>query len=154
MRYTVWHGRKKDGFVWQSRCPTNSFSPSLKKACHNGSKVPAVNVRYAPDCVAKLFLGVRTKFSRGAGAPILKSRGGSHDQSDFQPAACVSSLQGIGLPKTRFDGHAAKFCRHLIFEFCNTIPPKADIGRRYSHVRFRPIAETRTHPFALNLQDR
>jgi hypothetical protein len=28
---------------------------------------------------------------------------------------------GIVLLKTRFDGNAAKFCRHLIFEFCNTI---------------------------------
>ena len=73
------------------------------------------------DCVVKLFLGVRTKFSRGAGALIFKSCGGSHDQSDFQPAAFVSSLQGIGSRKPRFDGHAAKFCRHLIFEFCNTI---------------------------------
>jgi hypothetical protein len=79
------------------------------------------------DCVAKLFLGVGTKFSRGAGALISKSCGGSHDQSDFQPAAFVSSLQGIGLPKTHFDGRAAKFCRHLIFEFCNTIGQKRPI---------------------------
>jgi hypothetical protein len=81
----------------------------------------SLDVRYASDCVAKLFLGVRTKFSRGAGALILKSCRGSYDQSDFQPAAFVSSLQGITSQKTRFDGHAAKFCRHLIFEFCNTI---------------------------------
>jgi hypothetical protein len=30
----------------------------------------------AHDCVAKLFLGMRAKFSRGAGALILKSCGG------------------------------------------------------------------------------
>jgi hypothetical protein len=35
---------------------------------------------------------------------------GSHDQSDFQPAARVGSLQGIGSPKTRSDRCAAKFC--------------------------------------------
>jgi hypothetical protein len=87
-----------------------------------------LHVRYRPDCVAKLFLGVRTKFSRGAGAFILKSCGGSHDQPVFQPAAFVSSLQGISSPKTRFDGHAAKFWRPLIFEFCNTIGRKADMG--------------------------
>jgi hypothetical protein len=80
-------------------------------------------------------LGVLTKFSRGADALILKSCGGSHDQSDFQPTAFVSSLQGIGSPKTRFDGHAAKFCCHLIFEFCNTIGDKADIARSCRHVR-------------------
>ena len=78
--------------------------------------------RFGGESVAKLFLGVCAKFSRGAGALILKSCGGSHDQSDFQPAAFVSSLQGIGSRKTRFDGRDAKFCRHLIFEFCNTIP--------------------------------
>jgi hypothetical protein len=88
------------------------------------------------DCVAKLFLGVRINFFRGAGALILKSRGGSHDQSDFQPATFVSSLQGIGLPKTRFDGHAANSCRHLIFEFCNTIGLSADITNWVCHVRF------------------
>jgi hypothetical protein len=86
------------------------------------SAAPTVRfrVRFRRDCVAKLFLGARTKFSRGAGALILNPcGGGSHDQSDFHPAAFVSSLQGIGSPKTRFDGHLSKFCRHLIFEFCN-----------------------------------
>jgi len=75
------------------------------------------------DCVAKLFFGVRTKFSRTAGAPFRKLCGGSHDQSDFQPAAFVRSLQGIGLSNTGFAGRDANFGSQLIFEFCNTIGP-------------------------------
>jgi hypothetical protein len=81
------------------------------------------NVRFSPDCVAKLFLGVRAKFFRGAGALARKLCRGSHEESDFQPAAFVSSIRGIVSPKTRFDGRATKFCRPLIFEFCNTIHP-------------------------------
>jgi hypothetical protein len=50
--------------------------------------------------------------------------GGSHEQSDFRPAAFVSSLQGIVSPKIHFDGQIAKFFRTLIFEFCNTIGHK------------------------------
>jgi len=46
---------------------------------------------------------------------IRKLCGGPHDQSDFQPAAFASSLQGIRLPNTGFDGRAAKFFRQLIF---------------------------------------
>jgi hypothetical protein len=73
------------------------------------------------DCVAKLFFGVCAIFSRGAGAFARKICGGSHEQSDFQPAAFVSSLQGIVSPKIHFDGQIAKFSRTLIFEFCNKI---------------------------------
>ena len=80
------------------------------------------------------FLRVRTKISRGPGALILKARRGSYDQSDFQPAAFVSSLQSVRSPKTRFDGHAAKFCRHLIFEFCNTIGGIADTANLWAIV--------------------
>ena len=47
------------------------------------------------DCVAKLFFGVCAKFSRGAGARAQKLCEGSHDRSDFQPAAFVSSSQGM-----------------------------------------------------------
>ena len=60
------------------------------------------------------------------------------DQSGFQPAAFVSSLQGIGLPKTRFDGRAAKFCRDIIFEFCNTIHPIPAAPSRALRGRFGP----------------
>ena len=52
---------------------------------------------------------------------------GSHNQSDFQPAAFVCSLKGTGLPNISFGGREAKFCRHLIFQFCNTIEGRADI---------------------------
>jgi hypothetical protein len=86
------------------------------------------NVRFREDCVAKLFLGVGTKFSSAADALVGKSCGGSHDQSDFQRAAFVSSLRGIGLPNIGFDRCAAKFYRQFIFEFCNTITSTADIG--------------------------
>ena len=36
-----------------------------------------------------------------------------------KPAAFVSSLQGIVLPKIYFDGQITEFWRPLIFEFCN-----------------------------------
>jgi hypothetical protein len=80
---------------------------------------------YASDCVAKLFFGARANFSRGAGAFVRKLCSGSREQSDFQPAAFVSSSQGIVSPKIHFDGQISKFSRPLIFEFCNRIPPKA-----------------------------
>ena len=76
-------------------------------------------------CCETLFGGVHKIFQRRWCAHLKIMWGVSHDQSDFQPVAFASSLQGIGLPKTRFDGHNAKFCRHLIFEFCNTIFPTA-----------------------------
>jgi hypothetical protein len=80
---------------------------------------------FTPDCVAKLFFRVCANFSRGAGAFARKLCRGSHERSDFQPAAFVSSLLGIVSPKIHFDGQIAKFPRALIFEFCNTIPHKA-----------------------------
>jgi hypothetical protein len=75
------------------------------------------------DIVAKLFFGVRADFSRGTGALARKLCRGSHEESDFQLAAFVSSIRGIVSPRTRFDGRATKFCWTLIFEFCNTIGP-------------------------------
>jgi hypothetical protein len=89
---------------------------------------PVWHVRYRPDCVAKLFSGARANFSRGAGALAPKLCRGSLEQSDFQPAIFVGLLQGIVSAKICFDGHPAKFSGHLIFEFCNTIGRKADMG--------------------------
>src|SRR5271169_3861604 len=77
--------------------------------------------RYRGDCVAKLSFGVRANFCNGAGAFARKLCRGSHEQSDFQPAAFVSSSQGIVSPKILLDGQIAKFFRTLIFQFCNTI---------------------------------
>jgi hypothetical protein len=74
-------------------------------------------------CCKTLF-AVRANFCRGTGALARKLCTGSHEQSDFQPCAFVSSISGIVSPKTRFDGRATKFCRPLIFEFCNTIGHK------------------------------
>ena len=69
------------------------------------------------------FLGC-VQFFQGRWCAHLKIMWGAHDQFDFQPAAFVGLLQGIGSRKARFDGHAAEFSRRVIFEFCNTIPGK------------------------------
>jgi hypothetical protein len=83
----------------------------------SSTAAPAKEFRgsYTPDCVAKLFFGVGANFSRGADALARKLCRGSHEQSDFQPTAFVSSLQGIVSPKIHFEGQIAKFSRPLIF---------------------------------------
>jgi hypothetical protein len=41
--------------------------------------------------------------------------GGTREQSDFQPAGFVDSLQGIGVPIAGFDGRLTRFGRHPLF---------------------------------------
>ena len=64
------------------------------------------------------------KILQGRWCASPKIMGGSHHQLDFQPAAFVSSLQGVGLPNIGFDGRTAKFCRPPGFEFFNSIGQK------------------------------
>src|SRR5258708_4342877 len=93
-----------------------------------------LNVRFQGGLCCKILFGGAYKiFQRHWCAHHKIMSGGSHDQFDFQPAAFVSSLYGIGSWKTRFDGDPAKFCRHLIFEFCNTIRGQSDSWRRAAH---------------------
>src|SRR5271169_3926196 len=107
------------------RAHPNSAGPSGNLNVLSGSDSAAPTHRrrgcFNPDCVAKLFFGVCANFSRGAGAFARKLCRGSHKQSDFRPAAFVSSLLGIVSPKILLDGQIAKFFRTLIFQFCNTI---------------------------------
>ena len=42
------------------------------------------------------------------------------------------------MPKIHFDGKIAKFFRTLIFEFCNTITPKAHIWLQRNNGRYGP----------------
>jgi hypothetical protein len=72
-------------------------------------------------------------FQEALAALIRDLCGGSHRQAVFQPVTFVCSLQGIRLPNGGFDGRAAKFCRRLILEFCNTIRRLADIDRWLLH---------------------
>jgi hypothetical protein len=72
----------------------------------------------------KGLLSRTNEFSRGAGALIRKLYRGhlygeTHGQSGFQPAALVTSLQGVGSADIRFDGRTARFCRQPRFEFFN-----------------------------------
>ena len=85
------------------------------------------------------FLGCVQIFPGALVRSLKDYVGGSHEQSDFQPASLVSSLQGIVSPKIHLDGQIAKFFRPLIFEFCNTIPPEADTRCTATHVRYGPI---------------
>jgi hypothetical protein len=79
-----------------------------------------------PIVLQNSFLGCVQIFPGALVRSLENYVGGvSHEQSDFRPAAFVSSLQGIVSPETHFDGRIAKFSRPLIFEFCNTIPPIA-----------------------------
>jgi hypothetical protein len=110
----------------------HSVPVPINVRCYSNSDiiVRRSEVTRRADCVAKLFFGMRTKFSRTAGAPFRKLCGGSHDQSDFQPAAFVRSLQGIGLSNTGFAGRDANFGSQLIFEFCNTIGQQQTLVQR------------------------
>jgi hypothetical protein len=89
-----------------------------------------INFRFAPKsglsaCIAECQLSADTvekvdfskcaKFSRGAGAFVRKLYGGTHEQSHFQPAGFVTSLQGIRVATAGFDGSAARFYRHFLF---------------------------------------
>jgi hypothetical protein len=62
----------------------------------------------------------RTKLFRGTGV-LIRIYVGRHIIKPFPTSDFVCSLQGIRLPNTGFDGRAAKFCRRLILEFCDTI---------------------------------
>jgi hypothetical protein len=67
------------------------------------------------DTVKKVDFFKWTNFSRGAGAFVRKLYGGTHEQSYFQPAGLVNSLQGIRAPTAGFNGSAARFYRHPLF---------------------------------------
>ena len=67
------------------------------------------------DTVEKVDFFEPTEFSRRAGTFIRKLYGGTHEQSAFQPADFVDSLQGIGVPTAGFDGSVARFYRHPLF---------------------------------------
>jgi hypothetical protein len=76
------------------------------------------------DTVEKVDFSKCAKFSRGAGAFVRKLYGGTHEQSHFQPAGLVNSLQGIRVPTAVFNGSAARFYRHppfLVFQQYQTI---------------------------------
>ena len=64
--------------------------------------------------------------------------GGSHDQFDFLLAAFVGSLRGVLPPSVGFDGRTAKFCHHLIIEFCNTIGQLRTLVLRYRIMEHYP----------------
>jgi hypothetical protein len=67
----------------------------LMLAFDDGPVKAGPRVRQCPlwvDTVEKVCFSERTKFSRGTGASIRKLYRGTHSQTDFQPAAFVSSL--------------------------------------------------------------
>jgi hypothetical protein len=78
------------------------------------------------DTVEKVDFSKCAKFSRGAGAFVRKLYGGTHEQSHFQPAGLVNSLQGIRVPTAVFNGSAARFYRHppfLVFQQYRRVGP-------------------------------
>jgi len=80
------------------------------------------------DTVEKVDFSKCAKFSRGAGAFVRKLYGGTHEQSHFQPAVLVNSLQGIRVPTAVFNGSAAKFYRHPPFLVFQQYLPIADMS--------------------------
>jgi hypothetical protein len=79
------------------------------------------------DTVEKVDFSKCAKFSRGAGAFVRKLYGGTHEQSHFQPAGLVNSLQGIRVPTAVFNGSAARFYRHPPFLVFQQYRPNAEI---------------------------
>jgi hypothetical protein len=80
--------------MWRSGCPTNTFSSSLKKACRNGSNVPAVNVRYAPESDRLLRCREMTQWAMSGCEQSQQNR------PRFDPSSARSSTDvGMMMPR-------------------------------------------------------
>jgi hypothetical protein len=74
-------------------------------------------VAFGGDCVAKLIFGFRANFSKGAGAFARKLCRGSHEQSNFQPAAFVSSYKSSCRRKSILTGKLQNFSAPSFLSF-------------------------------------
>ena len=75
-------------FQFSKLFPIHQFS----KFAFIGKMIETCVSLLVTDTVEKVCFSERTNFSRGTGASIRKLYRGTHSQTDFQPAAFVSSL--------------------------------------------------------------
>src|ERR1700722_6467181 len=69
---------------------------------------------------------------------------GPHCFVQKRPRPFVSALQSIAAVEASKKQLLRDFRYRSIFDFCNTIPPKADSSRTSRHDRFVPILEVAT----------
>jgi hypothetical protein len=80
------------------------------------------------------FLGPLMRFARG-------DVRGPHRLSQNRPRTFVSAPKTVAALEASKNHLLRDFRRRSIFDFCNSIPPEADITRAGRHVRFVPISE-------------
>src|SRR5882724_12192517 len=86
------------------------------------------HVRYAADTVAKVFLGGQTKFFRAADAFCERRRERPHRFIQNRPGTSVVALKSDTAAEKSKDELSREFPGRSIFDFCNSIPPKVEVG--------------------------
>jgi hypothetical protein len=99
--------------------------------------------RFAPNSVEKVFLGWRPKFSRTTDAFRGRRYEGPHCFTQKRPWTFVAPLQSPAAARTSKNQLSRDFRSSPIFDFCNSIPLRADIAQRSRHVGFVPIGDVR-----------
>ena len=95
-----------------------------------------INVRCYSIVLQNSFWGCVKNFL----GSLMRSPGnyvGGHMIDPISNRSLLSSLRAMASPNIHSDGCAAKFCRQLVFEFCNTITPIATFILRRSEVTLR-----------------
>jgi hypothetical protein len=82
---------------------------------------PKREVRFAPDTVAKVFLGGQTKFFRAADAFCDRRRERPHRFIQNRPGTSVVALKSDTAAEKSKDQLSRDFPGRSIFDFCNNI---------------------------------
>jgi hypothetical protein len=98
-----------------------------------------VIVRLAPDIVAKVFLGWRTKIPRAAEAFYARRCEGPYRFIQNRPRVSVVALKSDARAEKSKNQFSRDFWGRSIFDFCNNIPQEADQVETAQHVRDGPI---------------
>jgi hypothetical protein len=96
---------------------------------------PKREVRFAPDTVAKAFLGWRTKILRAADAFYARQREGPYRFIQNRSRTCVVALKSDAAAEKPKDHLSRDFWGYSILDFCNNIHLSTDIVSLVEHVR-------------------
>jgi hypothetical protein len=87
-----------------------------------------MKLRLAPDFVAKVFLGWRTKILRAADAFYAWRREGPYRFIQNRSRTSVGALKSNAAAQKSKDQLSRDFCGRSIFDFCNKICQKSVVS--------------------------
>jgi hypothetical protein len=97
------------------------------------SVVSILNVRFAADIVAKVFLGWRTKILRAAEAFYARRREGPYRFIQNRSLTSIGALKSDAAAEKSKDQLSRDFSGCWIFDFCNNIRHKRPLASLLDH---------------------